>query len=224
MGFLKRSGRTGRGSLQTSITSINIRLGGDIHSLAGRDVGETFDIDIPFKNKIGSGLLPSDLKGPDVTVSGITVDKPFELLEVRPSVPFSVPYMSEERFSLKIRSPKGSYNGPLLVRFETGSEDSIDVSIARIMLRRGGKRVELEGSTSSMNVRKGQVFRRDIQLYKVLSFGDRISRIEVSRPFELVSTDPGTPFAVDVKDSCVMKIFIKCPDFGYAGELEIAFK
>ncbi len=226
-GFLrKRSGAEHgtEGKKSTYITSINIRLGGDVHSLGGREVGETFDIDIPFKNKMGSGLLPENLKGPDVTISSITVDKPFELIAINPGLPAEVPYMSESRFALRIKSPGGSYNGPLMVRFETGSTDNIDVSIARIMLSKGAKRVELESSASSMNIKKGQVFRRDIQLYKVLSLGDRINNIEVSRPFALVSTDPALPLSIDVKDSYILKMFIKCPDFSYAGELEIAFR
>ncbi len=212
------------GGAATTLTSINIRLGGDIHSLPGRDVDKTFIVNIPFKNKMGSGLLPDNLKGPDVTINSITIDRPFELLEVSPELPCNVPFMSEEKFTLRIKAPEGSYNGPLLVRFDTGNKDSIDIKMSRIILTHGTKSVELESGATSMNVKKGQVFRRDIQLYKILSFDQKINSIEVSKPFGFVLSEPNVPLVVDKKDSYVMNIFIKCPDFSYAGELEIKFK
>ena len=223
--FLKgRRGGTAVNLPRTTLTSVNIRLGGDVHSLPGRDVGEVFNLDIPFRNRMGSGLLPENLKGPDMTVSSITVDRPFMLLGVSPSLPLNVQHMSEAKFTLSIKAPGGSYTGPLLIRFDTGSDDNIDVKISRMMLASGARRVELEGSTSSMNVKKGQAFRRDIQLYKVLSFQQKVNAIEVSKPFELVSSDPSPPFTIDKKDSYITKLYIKCPDFGYAGEVEIRFR
>ena len=224
--FLKRKSTSTASdpSLKTSITSINIRLGGDVHSLPGRDVGDVFDVAIPFRNRLGNGLLPDNLTGPNITVSGIAVDKPFELLEIKPQLPVEVPYMSNRGFSLKIRAPQGSYNGPLLIKFDTSSKDNIDLNVSRIMLVSEAKRVELEGSTFNMNIKRGQIFRRDIQLYKVLSFGQKVSAVEVAKPFEIISTEPKVPFTLDKKDSYIVTLFIKCPEFSYAGEVEISFR
>ncbi len=210
--------------MKTSITGINIRLGGDVHSLPGREVGEVFDLSIPFKNRLGNGLLPDNLKGPDITVSNITVDMPFRLVETVPKLPVEVPYKSEVSFALKIKGPEGNYSGPLLIKFDTSSKDNIDLNIARIVLASGAKKADLEGSTFNMNIKKGQIFRRDIQLYKVLSFQQKVEAVEISAPFQIISTEPKAPFAIDKKDSYVMTIFIKCPEFSYAGDMEIVFR
>ncbi len=152
------------------------------------------------------------------------MDKPFALLGIDPVLPVDVPYLGSTRFTLKIKGPDGSYNGPLVVKFDTSSKENIDLSIARIMLVHGSKRVELEGSTSNMNIKKNQVFRRDIQVYKVLSFGDKVESIEIGKPFALASCETKFPFTVDRKDSYIITLFIKCPEYSYAGEMEISFK
>ncbi len=226
--FIKGKGLKGHGGAApapaTTITSINIRLGGDVHSLPGKDVSGIFDINIPFKNRLGNGLLPDNLKGPDITVSTISIEKPFELISIKPALPINVQYMSEENFALRIKPPDGSYNGPLFVKFGTGSSDNIDINVAKIVLVNGEKRADLESSAFNMNIKKGQVFRRDIQLYKILSFQQKISSVEASAPFSIVSTQPSVPLSVDVKDSYIVTLFIKCPEFNYAGDMEIVFR
>jgi hypothetical protein len=173
---------------------------------------------------LGNGLLPDNLKGPDITISQITVDKPFQLLEIKPVLPVDVPYMSDTSFSLKIKGPEGSYSGPLVIKLDTNSKENIDLNVSRVMLVGPDKRFELEASAFNMNIKKGQIFKRDIQLFKVLSLGQKVSSIEVVKPFELASCDPKVPFTLDRKDSYIVSLFIKCPDFSYAGEMEILFK
>ncbi|MEM0201128.1 MAG: hypothetical protein QXD23_01870 [Candidatus Micrarchaeaceae archaeon] len=206
-----------------NITAINIRLGGDIHSLPGRDVETTFKIEIPFSNMLGNGLLPDNLKGPDMTISDISIDKPFELLSIKPNLPIDVPYLSKEVFNLEIKGPQGSYSGPLLVKFNTSSNNNVDISISKVFLINKDNKVELEGSTFSMNIKKGQVFKRDIQLYKVLSYQTTIKKVEISNPFEIVKITPSPPFTLNIKDSYVASFLIKAPNFNYAGEVEITF-
>jgi hypothetical protein len=223
--FFKKGKKEGPSAgSRTTITNINIRLGGDVHSLPGRDVGDSFDLTIPYKNTIGNGLLPDNLKGPDVTVSQITIDKPFELVECKPNLPINIPYMSQEKFALKIKAPNYSYNGPMVVKFDTSSKENIDVNVSKIMFVHGTKRVELESSAFNMNIKKGQVFKRDIQLYKILSFGQEVKAIEISKQFEIADCNPKAPFKLDAKDSYIVSLFIKCPDFSYAGEMEIYFR
>ena len=206
-----------------NITAINIRLGGDVHSLPGKDVETTFEINIPYNNMLGNGLLPDNLKGPDMTISDITVDKPFELLSIKPSLPIDVPYLEKKIFALKIKGPEGSYSGPLLVKFNTSSSNNVDISISKVFLLHNEKKVELEGSTFSMNIKKGQVFKRDIQLYKILSYQEKVEKIEISNPFEIVDIKPKLPLILNVKDSYVASFIIKAPNFNYAGEVEIKF-
>ncbi len=54
--FLKRK-KEGSGSASANpitLTAINLRLGGDVHSLAGRDVPQLFEQPVPFKNLMGA--------------------------------------------------------------------------------------------------------------------------------------------------------------------------
>lgn len=207
------------------LTSINIRFGGHVHGLGGRELeSQEFRLDIPFQNRLGNGILPDNLRGPDITISDIRVEKPFELLDTAPRLPVDVAYMKSRIFSLKIKAPAANYSGPLTISFGTESGENIKVDIEKVVLVDGGRSVDLENSTEAMTIRKSQIFRRAIQLYKILSYGRRVNGIEVNRPFSIAETTPKPPFTVDKKDSYIVTLFIKCPDFDYAGPLEIIFK
>ncbi|MGC8479046.1 MAG: hypothetical protein ACP5M9_00010 [Candidatus Micrarchaeia archaeon] len=206
-----------------TITAVNIRFGGDVHSLPGMDVDETFTFQLPFQNTIGNGLLPDNLKGPTINVEKITVEKPFTLLDINPKLPTEVPYLTKMKFDLKIKAPEGNYSGPMLIKLETNSKDNIDLNISKIILTTNNKKVELEESMFSMNIKKGQPFKKDIQLYKVLSYNTKVSVVKINEPFEIISIKPGVPFILDKKDSYVANIVIKAPNFNYAGEMEIGF-
>ncbi len=206
-----------------TITAVNIRFGGDVHSLPGMDVDEIFTFQLPFQNTIGNGLLPDNLKGPTINVEKITVDKPFTLLEIEPTLPTEVQYLTKMKFNLKIKAPQGNYSGPMLIKLETNSKDNVDISISKIILANAQKKVELEESMFSMNIKKGQPFKKDIQLYKILSYNTRVKEVKINEPFEIISIKPEVPFVLDRKDSYVANIVIKAPNFNYAGEMEIGF-
>ena len=210
---------------KVTLTGINLRFGGDVHGIEGKELDEQiFTLDIPFQNKMGSGLLPDNLKGPDMTISSMKVDKPFELVEVQPGLPVDVSYLSKVVFHLRIKAPSMNYTGPLGILFGTESEDNVSVDIGKTVLIDGEKKVKLDLPSEKMVMKKSQIFRRDIQLYNILKFGREISNVSANSPFEIVSTEPGSPFTLDRKDSYVLKVFIKCPDFNYAGPLEINFR
>ncbi len=206
-----------------TITAVNIRFGGDVHSLPGMDVDEIFTFQLPFQNTIGNGLLPDNLKGPMINVEKITVDKPFILLDIEPKLPAEVQYLTKMKFNLKIKAPEGNYSGPMLIKLETNSKDNVDINISKIILANAQKKVELEESMFSMNIKKGQPFKKDIQLYKILSYNTKVNVIKVNEPFEVISVKPEIPFILDRKDSYVASIVIKAPNFNYAGEMEISF-
>ncbi len=225
IGRLKAGRGDGQSGKKVVITSINIKLGVDVHSLGRKELDrEVFTLSIPFQNKLGGGILPDNLKGPNMTVSEIKVDQPFELLDVSPVLPVEVGYMSRREFTLRIKAPAMNYEGPMMIRFGTESRDNVSINISRIMLFDGEKKVELESSATDMIIKKSQAFRRDVQLYKILGYGRTVDSIEVVAPFSLVDSDPRVPFKIDRKDSYVATLYIRCPEFNYAGELEIRFR
>jgi hypothetical protein len=220
--FFRKGGKSPPGAI--SLTSINLRFGTDMHAISGREFkDEVFTIEVPFHNKMGSGLLPDNLKGPDISINEITVEKPFELVEVTPKPPTNVAYMSSANFTLKIRALTPNYSGPLTITFATDSKDNVNIDVQKILLSDGTKKVEIEDTANNMILKKSQIIRRDIQVYKILKYGKRVDNIEVNKPFQIVSSEPAVPFTVDKKDSYMVKLFIKCPEFNYAGPLELTF-
>ena len=218
----------GRSKAQTpkvKVTSINIKFMGNSHGLDGRDVeGSELELEVPFQNKMGSGLLPDNLSGPKIVLNTITVGAPFKLLNVFPQLPVSIPYMSRTVFKLKIGVPNMTYEGPLSINFGNEPANNVTISIKKVTLHQGPRAVELEDSGVTSSMQKSQLFKQNIQLYKVASFGDTINGISVSKPFELVSTEPKLPIKADRKDSYIVGLYLKCPDYSYAGDLDINFE
>jgi hypothetical protein len=209
---------------RVTVTSINLKFMGNSHGLDGMEINAPeFDVSIPFQNKMGSGLLPDNLKGPPLRITKIVVGEPFALLDVSPKLPVEVQYMGRIMFKLRIRAPPVTYEGPLSINFGNDSAENITINIKKVMLHYKEKAVELEESSIGASMQKSQLFKESIQLYKIVSLGDAISSVQVSRPFELVSTDPKLPVRADRKDSYILGMYLKCPDFSYAGDLDITF-
>lgn len=212
----------GKPTARVKVTSINLKFMGNAHGIDGMDVTTPqFDVVIPFQNKMGSGLLPDNLKGPPVRITKITVAEPFALMNVSPALPAEVPYMGKVTFTINIRAPQVTYEGPLSINFGNDATEGITINIKRVMLHYKGRDVELEESSIGASMQKSQLFKESVQLYKVVSFGDSVASVQVSRPFELVSTDPKLPIKADKKDSYILGMYMKCPDFSYAGDLDI---
>ena len=210
---------------RVTITAINIKFMGNSHGLAGRGIdGTDFELTVPFQNKVGSGLLPDNLTGPKMVLNSITVAEPFKLLDVEPKLPVEVAYMSKVVFKLKIKVPDMTYEGPMSINFGNEPTNNVTISIKKVTLHHNGKSVELEDSAVTSSMQKAQLFKQNLQLYKVISYGDTVSKIEVSKPFELISTDPKLPLKADKKDSYIVGLYLKCPDFSYAGDLDIKFE
>ena len=217
--------RRGTSEAKVNITSINIRMGNDVHGIGGMHVsGKIAKITIPFSNRIGRGLLPDNLKSPPITISGISAEKPFEVIEINPKLPVDVDYRASVSFNITLKVPEGNYEGPVNVRFETKSNDNIGLSIEKVKLLYEGREYDLENSTESMTVRSGQIIKKDIQMYKLLSFGDSVRKIIIGPPFELADSSPKLPIKIDRKDSYIVSLFIKCPGFSYAGPMLITFE
>jgi hypothetical protein len=210
---------------KVTVTSINLRFMGETHSIQGRAVKEKiFQVEIPFQNKIGNDLLPDNLKGPSISLNRLTVAPPFQLVDFDPKLPVEIGYLSRTVFKLRVRAPDVTYEGPLAITFGNELADTVNLNIKAILLNTKGQQLELENSGMIISMQKSQIFKRTVQLFKIMKFGDSIAQISVNKPFELVSTEPTLPLTVNKKDSYILGIFIKAPDYNYAGNLEITFK
>lgn len=210
------------GPKKVTITNINLKFMGGAHQISGMEVADkVFDLRVPFSNKMGNNTLPDNLKGPKMVISKITVEPPFKLVDVTPALPVEVEYMAKVVFILKIAAPDMNWEGPLTVNFGNESTNNVTISIKKVTLHQAEKAVELEESGVTTSMQKSQLFKQNLQLYKIISFGDTVSKIEVNEPFEIVSTEPKLPIKADKKDSYIISIYMKCPQFSYAGDLDI---
>ena len=205
-----------------TITGINLRFMGGSHQIKGMEVGaDTFEIRIPFNNRIGSENLPDNLKGPKIVLSRMTVDPPFRIISISPTLPAEVEYLGKVVFTLKIAAPNMNWEGPMNVSLTSEPSNNITISIKKVTLHHGDKTVELEDSGVTSSMQKSQTFKQNLQLYKIISFGDEVSKIEVNEPFLVASTEPALPIKADRKDSYIISLYLKCPEFSYAGDLDI---
>ncbi|MEM0150067.1 MAG: hypothetical protein QXW10_04180 [Candidatus Micrarchaeaceae archaeon] len=219
----------GNGSINTDITSISLKWHGESHKAPGLKTRKRiFDIEIPFHNRQDSvDMLKSLLKNSvldEVEISGISIAAPFKLVNVEPKLPATIKYGESIVFKLAIEAPPYRYKGPLEVSFAEHEPEKVRVEINRIVLVRGPARVNVPHSELVMELRKSQVFKVDIQLYKILSYGDRVGGISTSVPFNFVSSMPAPPFTVDNRNSYIATIFIQAPEINYGGPLEIELK
>ena len=207
---------------KVTITNISLRFMGAVHGIPGiTSEKQVFYLNIPFQNKMGSNLLPSDLKGPSMTIKEIKVGLPFKLLDTSPQLPAEVPFMGKTVFRLKVEGPSVNYEGPMSITMNDEPADNIGLNIRSIVISKGNKRVALENSSMRLSLQKGQIFKTELQMYNILQYNDKISRIKVTPPFTVESTDPMAPTTLDKKDSYIMKIYVKAPDSNYTGDLEI---
>lgn len=217
------SRRKGSGP-STHITNVNVVWGGGFHTLEGLSPGsEVFEYTLPFNNSTAVRNLPTNtfrFADTSVTITGMTVDPPFEFVDVFPKMPLSVKGNERLLFRIRIRVPQ-NYSGPMTIRFVQDDGDLIKVEINKVTLIAKGRKVDIESSSIIMKVRKGHIFKNSVQLYKALSYGDRVSSVSVNSPFALVSSEPKVPFTVTDPGSFIADFYIQAPQMGYAGPLEI---
>ncbi len=208
----------------TTITNISIKYMGDAHGLDGMEVrGSVFELKIPFQNKTGSDLLADNLKRPDLKIEGISVSAPFKLVGVNPKLPVLVKYQEGVELKLKIKVPDLPYSGPLSINLGEKDASMVRVEIQKIVAISKNARVDLEEAPSVLSVQKDQVLKRDVQLYKVLKYGDIVNGIKVNDPFVFSGSDPKLPFRLDQENSFIVSIYVLAPEFSYAGPLELTF-
>jgi hypothetical protein len=222
--------RKGGAQPRVTITSINMRWRGTTHSREGMVLkSRSFSISIPFQNKTSDAALRFDAlkerfksqEEPPVKIRSIEVSDPFKLLSVEPAPPAEIKSGQKVDFVINVEAPDYGYSGPMTVSFDADDSGFVKVQVNKVILSSKGKRVEIENSGVILNMPRGGVFKNSVQMYKALSYGDEVSRVTVSKPFEFVSSDPKLPFRIDDKGSYIATFYIKCPDVDYAGPMEI---
>ncbi|MGI0100264.1 MAG: hypothetical protein ACREBH_00865 [Candidatus Micrarchaeaceae archaeon] len=221
LNFLKGKGNN------VTVTSINVKLHGYMHSLKGMDAKEKeFTVEIPFKNKTHTDMLTDaasfkSQKAEPINIKGIEVSGPFKLLGVEPKLPYEVKADEKMTLKLTVESQVSNYTGPMNISLASDEVEMVHIEISKTVLDAKGRKVEIETSSRILNVPKGQIFSEKIQLYKAFSYGDAVSSIELSTPFKFVSSDPKLPLKVDDPNSYILNIYIQAPPDPYAGKLEI---
>ncbi|MEM3791346.1 MAG: hypothetical protein QXL16_01280 [Candidatus Micrarchaeaceae archaeon] len=200
------------------ISAINILFMGYNHVLDGREFnGNPFEIEIPFKNTLADSL-PDFIKSPPIKIGRISAKKPFEILDIDPSLPAEIKQGEKKVFKLRIKAPADTYSGALSLEFEESHEDFINLSLNSIKIRKNGEEIEVDKNKAAFKLVKNQVVPISVQLLKYVNSGELVTKILADKPFEVEGSDPKTPFVVG-KDGSVITIYIKAPDFSFSGDL-----
>jgi hypothetical protein len=214
----------GKKKAKFSISSINIEYMGEVHSLPGiEEYSEQFEIKIPFSNKPQYDFIAKQLKDKNITIKGITVEKPFQLISIEPKLPCTIAFGSSDEFKLRIKAPSTSYYGPISIGLERDNESVVHLGISHISLLHNGKVVEIEDSAISTNVKAGEVIKVGVQLYRIMKHLDTVSSIKVGKPFDFAYSEPKLPIKLEDENSFVLEVFMNAPTFSYAGPIEIEF-
>jgi hypothetical protein len=219
--FLKKNKNT------VKITNINIKLHGYMHSISGLEIKEkTFTLDIPFKNKVHKDMLTEAAsfkaqKAEPLKIKSIEISEPFKLLSIEPKLPIEVKSDEQVTFKLSIEVPEHNYSGPMTIVFGSDGVEMVHIEITKSVLEAKGIKTEIETSSRILNLPKGQIFSEKIQLYKALSYGETVSKVEIAAPFAFVSSEPKLPLKIDDPNTCILNLYIQGPTSSYAGILEI---
>ncbi|MGC8670137.1 MAG: hypothetical protein ACP5TL_03235 [Candidatus Micrarchaeia archaeon] len=213
--------------MQTEITNLNLKWRGEIHQAPGlKSNKRIIDLVIPFHNREDSiDMLKNILKSQvlnEVGIKDVRVSAPFKLLSVEPTPPCIVEYGSKIDFKLKIEVPDYDYKGPIDISFLEDEHEKVKIEINKITLLRGTRSVDIPSTEMILELRKGQAFKVNVQLYKILSYMDMVKGIKVNKPFSFISSMPSTPFSINNKNSFLATIFVQAPDLNYGGPLEIS--
>lgn len=210
---------------KVTISNINVKWQGSMHQLDGMDIKErVFEFTMPFKNKTHADLLTEAAgfkaeKAKPMVIKGIDIAAPFKLLSVEPAMPATVNPDEKIDIKMKIEAPDYAFTGAMNVSLLSDTVEVIHVEIQAVILNYKGKNIEVETSSRILPVQKGQIFPEKVQMYKAMSFGDRLTSVAVEPPFKLVSTDPKLPFAIDDPNSYIATFYIQAPETSFAGKL-----
>lgn len=206
------------------ITKVNIHWKNKMHQLEGMQVKTPqFEINLPFSNRnSGEFAIPGlklQKKG-DETIKAIEISEPFKLISTVPAMPLVVKPGQKVDIKINVERPTFGWEGPIAVKLIAEAPDNIKVEITRQIMRGKNGEFEIPNTAEIMSIERGNIFKKEIQMMKAISFGTEVRKVEVNKPFKLVSTDPKLPFKIDDSNSYIVAFYIQAPDFNYAGPLE----
>jgi hypothetical protein len=215
---------------KVTISAVNIRWRGSMHAIEGFEVKENpFVITIPFQNKTSQDAIQFEAlrqkfkaqEQPPVVITGIQVSDPFKLLSIEPQLPLSIGSGQRITFNITAQAPDYTYTGPITVTLTSEEGGFIKVQINKVIVNTPMKSVEIDNSGVILNMPKGGIFKNAIQMYKAMSYGERVDKATIQKPFEFVSCDPKLPFTINEPSSYLVTFYVKAPDVDYAGPMEI---
>lgn len=210
---------------KVTISNINVKWQGSMHQLDGMDVKERiFECTIPFRNKTHTDMLTDAAgfraeKAKPMVINGVEVASPFKIIGVEPAMPATISADEKIDIKLKLEAPDYAYAGAMNLSFLSDMVETIHVEIQSVILNYKGRSIEVETSSRVMSLQKGQIFQEKVQMYKAMSFGDKLSGVTLEAPFKLISTEPKLPFTIDDPNSCIATFYIQAPEKGFAGKL-----
>lgn len=210
-----------------NVPAINLKFRGELHSVGGVSAeSRIFSVTVPFTNRPYANSLteaeiikPSDFE--PISLKGIQASQPFKVLAVEPALPRKITSEERAEFKISIEGPDYNYSGPLTLEFLEENREFVHLEISKVLLNGYGKSVEAESTLNMLNVPKNHIFQQNLQLMKLLSYGLKVERISVDKPFEFEGSLPKLPFVINDAGSFVLSIYIKAPEENYAGPLVV---
>jgi hypothetical protein len=221
LSFLKKQKKV---EASVNVTSVNIKWLGEQHTSTGFQVMENpFQYELPFQNKSQLKIvsfLPAQEQMP-MRIKEVSVKAPFALDTLSPKLPIALKNDEKVVFKMRIRPPDYNYEGPLGIEVVPDKTDTIHVEITDTLINAPGSAQTKAQAKLILNVPKMQVFMQKINVPQLLVSGATISKIEVSKPFNIVGSEPKAPFKITEGSGHIVTLYLQAPDFNYAGPIEI---
>ena len=226
-----KRGILGRKTPKISITNINLKYRGQIHSIEGLDSTESvFSVTIPFTNRPYSNYLTDYLSEEHVikasefdpiNLKSIEAAPPFKIISIEPKLPTKIGPEERVEFKINIQGPEINYMGPMTLEFTEENKEFIHIEITNTTLNFKGKEAVVDSSLNMLNLPKNSIFGEGIQLLRALDYGTKVESISVNDPFKFEGAFPKPPFTINDKSSFILTIYLKAPESNYSGPLVV---
>ncbi len=207
-----------------NVTSVNIKWMSEQHTSTGFPVEENpFLYELPFQNKSQLNIvsfLPAQEQIP-VKIKEITVKAPFAIESLSPRLPVVLKNDERAAFKLRIKAPDYNYEGPLGIEVIPDKTDNIHMEITSTIINVPGSPQAKAPAKLILDVPKMQVFVQKINVPQLLVSEATISKIEVSKPFVIIGSEPKAPFKFTEGSGHTITLYLQAPQFNYAGPIEI---
>jgi len=227
-----KKGILGKKAPKISITAINLKYRGQMHSIGGLDSAESlFSVTIPFTNRPYSNYLTDYLSEENVIKAGdfdpinlksIDAMPPFKVVSIEPKLPAKIGPEERVEFKIGIQGPEINYMGPMTLEFIEENREFVHLEITNTTLNFKGKEAIVDSELNILNLPKNSIFGEGIQLLRALDYGMKIESISVGEPFKFEGSFPKPPFTINDKGSFIVTIYVKAPASNYSGPLVVS--